>query len=48
MPVPSPGELLGVLRAVAPQVGLPRIVEAAPELMAALGLDLPAGPPGMV
>jgi alkylhydroperoxidase/carboxymuconolactone decarboxylase family protein YurZ len=44
----TPGELLGVLRAVAPQVGLPRIVEAAPELMAALGLDLPAGPPGMV
>ncbi len=44
----TPGELLGVLRAVAPQTGLPRIVEAAPELMAALGLDLPAGPPGMV
>lgn len=44
----TPGELLGVLRAVAPQVGLPRIVAAAPELMAALGLDLPAGPPGMV
>ena len=44
----TPGELLGVLRAVAPQVGLPRIVAAAPELMVALGLALPAGPPGMV
>ncbi|HEX9357716.1 MAG TPA: carboxymuconolactone decarboxylase family protein [Streptosporangiaceae bacterium] len=44
----TPGELLGVLRAVAPQVGLPKIVAAAPELMVALGLALPAGPPGMV
>ena len=44
----TPGELLGVPRGVAPQAGLPRIVEAAPALMAALGLDLPAGPPGMV
>jgi 4-carboxymuconolactone decarboxylase len=43
----TPGELLGVLRAVAPQVGLPRIVAAAPELMVALGLALPTGPPGM-
>ncbi len=43
----TPGELLGVLRAVAPQVGLPRIVAAAPELMVALGLALPPGPPGM-
>ena len=44
----TPGELIGVLRAVAPQVGLPRIVAAAPELMVALGLALPEGPPGMV
>lgn len=43
----TPGELIGVLRAVAPQVGLPRIVAAAPELMVALGLALPEGPPGM-
>ena len=44
----TPEELIGVLRAVAPQVGLPRIVAAAPELMVALGLALPDGPPGMV
>jgi alkylhydroperoxidase/carboxymuconolactone decarboxylase family protein YurZ len=43
----TPAELMGVLRAVAPQVGLPRIVAAAPELMVALGLALPEGPPGM-
>lgn len=43
----TPEELMGVLRAVAPQVGLPRIVAAAPELMVALGLALPPGPPGM-
>jgi 4-carboxymuconolactone decarboxylase len=43
----TPEELVGVLRAVAPQVGLPRVVAAAPELMVALGLALPAGPPGM-
>ena len=30
-----------VLRAVAPQVGGPRVVAAAPEIMLALGLDLP-------
>ena len=37
------GDILGVLRAVAPQVGGPRVIAAAPELMLALGLDLPAG-----
>ncbi len=42
----TPEDLLGVLRAIAPQVGGPRIVEAAPELMVALGLALPAGPDG--
>jgi 4-carboxymuconolactone decarboxylase len=32
-----------VLRAVAPQVGGPRVVAAAPEIMVALGLSLPDG-----
>jgi 4-carboxymuconolactone decarboxylase len=36
-------DLVGVLRAVAPQVGGPRIMAAAPELMVALGLALPEG-----
>jgi 4-carboxymuconolactone decarboxylase len=36
-------DLIGVLRAVAPQVGLPKAVAAAPELMLALGLTLPDG-----
>jgi alkylhydroperoxidase/carboxymuconolactone decarboxylase family protein YurZ len=37
----SPDDILGVLRAVAPQVGGPRTVAAAPEIMLALGLSLP-------
>jgi alkylhydroperoxidase/carboxymuconolactone decarboxylase family protein YurZ len=37
----TPEEILGVLRAVAPQVGGPKVVAAAPEIMLALGLDLP-------
>lgn len=37
----SPEDILGVLRAVAPQVGGPRVVAAAPEVMLALGLSLP-------
>jgi 4-carboxymuconolactone decarboxylase len=37
----SPEDILAVLRAVAPQVGGPRVVAAAPEIMLALGLDLP-------
>ena len=37
----TPEEIAGVLRAVAPQVGAPKIVAAAPELMLALGLALP-------
>jgi alkylhydroperoxidase/carboxymuconolactone decarboxylase family protein YurZ len=37
----SPDDILGVLLAVAPQVGGPRVVAAAPELMVALGLALP-------
>lgn len=40
----SPEQILGVLRAVAPQVGGPRVVAAAPEIMLALGLTLPDGP----
>jgi alkylhydroperoxidase/carboxymuconolactone decarboxylase family protein YurZ len=39
----TPEELVGVLRAIAPQVGGPKIVAAAPELMVALGLSLPEG-----
>jgi len=37
----TPADLLGVLTAVAPQVGGPKVVAAAPELMVALGLTLP-------
>jgi 4-carboxymuconolactone decarboxylase len=37
----TPAEVLGVLRAVAPQVGGPKIIAAAPEIMVALGLSLP-------
>jgi alkylhydroperoxidase/carboxymuconolactone decarboxylase family protein YurZ len=36
----EPEEMIKVLVAVAPQVGLPRVLAAAPELMLALGLDL--------
>jgi alkylhydroperoxidase/carboxymuconolactone decarboxylase family protein YurZ len=39
----KPAEILGVLRAIAPQVGGPKVVSAAPEIMVALGLSLPAG-----
>ena len=39
----TPEDILGVLIAVAPQVGGPRIVSAAPEIMVALGLTLPDG-----
>jgi alkylhydroperoxidase/carboxymuconolactone decarboxylase family protein YurZ len=35
----TPEDILGVLRAVAPQVGGARIVAAAPEIMVALGLS---------
>ena len=37
----TPEDILGVLRAIAPQVGLPRVVAAAPEIMFALGLSMP-------
>ncbi len=36
----TPEDILGVLKAIAPQVGGPRIVAAAPEIMVALGLAL--------
>jgi 4-carboxymuconolactone decarboxylase len=39
----SAEDILAVLRAVAPQVGGPRVVAAAPEIMVALGLSLPEG-----
>jgi 4-carboxymuconolactone decarboxylase len=39
----SPDDILAVLRAVAPQVGGPRVVAAAAEIMVALGLALPEG-----
>jgi 4-carboxymuconolactone decarboxylase len=39
----TPGDIVGVLKAIAPQVGGPRTVAAAPEIMVALGLALPAG-----
>lgn len=41
----TPEDVLGVLRAVAPQVGGPRVVAAAPEIMLALGLALPETEP---
>jgi 4-carboxymuconolactone decarboxylase len=39
----TPEDLVGVLRAIMPQVGGPRAMAAAPEIMTALGLELPAG-----
>jgi 4-carboxymuconolactone decarboxylase len=36
-----PREILGVLRAIAPQVGGPKVIAAAPEIMVALGLTVP-------
>ena len=33
-------DFMGVLRAIAPQVGGPRIIAAAPEIMVAMGLAL--------
>ena len=42
----APREILGVLTAIAPQAGMARVVSAAPEIMIALGLELPAGADG--
>ena len=37
----TPEDIVGVLRAIAPQVGGPRVMSAVPEIMVALGLSLP-------
>jgi alkylhydroperoxidase/carboxymuconolactone decarboxylase family protein YurZ len=37
----EPEDIVGVLMAVAPQVGGPRVISAASEIMMALGLTLP-------
>jgi 4-carboxymuconolactone decarboxylase len=37
----TPRDIIGILAAVAPQVGIPRVLAAAPEIMVALDLDLP-------
>jgi 4-carboxymuconolactone decarboxylase len=42
----TPRDILGVLVAVAPQVGMPRVLAAAPEIMVALDLELPDGVDG--
>jgi 4-carboxymuconolactone decarboxylase len=39
----TPDDIVGVLIAIAPQVGGPKLVSAAPEIMVALGLTLPDG-----
>jgi 4-carboxymuconolactone decarboxylase len=39
----TPEDFAGVLQAVAPQVGIPKVVAAAPEIMVALGIALPEG-----
>lgn len=36
----TPDELLGVLIAIAPQVGMPKVISAAPEIAFALGLPV--------
>jgi 4-carboxymuconolactone decarboxylase len=40
----TPEDILGVLAAVAPQVGGPKVIAAAPEIMVALGLALDEAP----
>jgi 4-carboxymuconolactone decarboxylase len=37
----TPEDILGVMRAIAPQIGMPKVMAAAPEIMVALGLTLP-------
>ena len=36
----TPEDIVGVLRAIAPQVGGPKVIAAAPEIMLAMGLPL--------
>ena len=40
----SAEDILGVLKAIAPQIGGPRVIAAAPEIMLSLGLALPGEP----
>ena len=40
----TPEDILAVLHAVAPQVGAPRVMAAAPEIMGAMGLPVQASP----
>lgn len=42
----TPEDILGVMRAIAPQIGMPKVVAAAPEIMVALGLSLPGDDDG--
>jgi alkylhydroperoxidase/carboxymuconolactone decarboxylase family protein YurZ len=42
----TPEQILGVLTAVAPNVGIPKIVDATPRMAAALGIDLAAADTG--
>jgi 4-carboxymuconolactone decarboxylase len=37
----TPQEILGMLLTIAPEVGSPKVISAAPEIMLALGLPLP-------
>jgi alkylhydroperoxidase/carboxymuconolactone decarboxylase family protein YurZ len=39
----EPRDIVGILTAIAPQVGAPRVIAAAPEIMVALDLELPDG-----
>jgi 4-carboxymuconolactone decarboxylase len=39
----TPEDLIGVPIAITPQVGGPKVIAAAPELIVALGLSLPDG-----
>ena len=39
----TPEEVMGVLIAVAPQVGLPKVLAAAPEISLALGINIEEG-----
>ena len=37
----TPRDIIGILAAIAPQVGIPRVLAAAPEIMVSLDLELP-------
>jgi 4-carboxymuconolactone decarboxylase len=38
----TPRDIVGILAAIAPQVGIPRVLAAAPEIMVSLDLELPS------